>query len=257
MVNKQHHKWDSPILRHEFGLLVYGESTGRPCIVFPSSEGHMQDFEAWGMVDTVKDFIDNNKLQLFCVDAIDEQSLFNKHSHPSERGRRQKEYEECIVKEVVPFVRKHNTNGGGIIVTGCSWGAYHSVNFICKYPEVFDTCVALSGVYSLNFLMGDYCDDNIYFSDPLKYLPGLNDSKIIENLKKDTIIIAVGQGAWEAESIHDSKAVAHHLRSKGVNVWLDVWGEDVAHDWYWWRKMLPYFVDKVLNPQPKTETTSA
>jgi len=74
-------------------------------------------------------------------------------------------------------------------------------------------------------------------------------------LKKDTIIIAVGQGAWEAESIHDSKAVAHHLREKGVDVWLDVWGEDVAHDWDWWRKMLPYFMEKVLNPShPKKES---
>jgi hypothetical protein len=26
-----------------------------------------------------------------------------------------------------------------------------------------------------------------------------------------------------------------------------MWGNDVAHDWVWWRKMLPYHMDKVLN----------
>jgi len=212
----------------------------------------MQDFESWGMVETVKGYIESNQLQLFCVDAVDEQSLFNKHSPMSERSKRHREYEQCIVKEVVPFVRKHNTTGVGIILTGCSWGAYHSVNFICKFPDVFDTCIALSGVYTLSFLFGDYCDDDVYFSDPLKYLPGLSDKKIIEDLKKDTIIICVGQGAWEAESIHDSQAVAHHLRAKGVPVNLDMWGLDVAHDWYWWRKMLPHFIEKVLHPAPSS-----
>jgi len=245
MVHKEHHKWDSPILRHEFNVNVYGTG-GRPCIVFPSSEGHFHDFESWGMVDTVNYFLENNKLQLFCVDSIDEQTFFNKASDPSERGRRHNEYEACIVKEVVPFLKKLNSNQDGIILTGCSWGAYHSVNFILKYPDVFNTCVALSGVYNLQFLMGDYCDDNVYFADPLKYLPGLADKQIIDRLKKDTIIIVVGQGAWEAESIHDSSEVARLLREKGVNVWLDMWGEDVAHDWYWWRKMLPYHMERLL-----------
>jgi len=252
MVVKQHHKWDSPSLRHEFNVNVYGTG-GRICVVFPSSEGRFWDFESWGMVDTVQNFLDNNQLQLFCVDSIDDQEFFNKVSPPAERGKRHREYEECIVNEVVPFVHKLNDNKDGIIVTGCSWGAYHSVNFILKYPALFHTCIALSGVYSLGFLLGDFVNDDVYFSDPLRYLPGLSDKTIIDQLKKDNIIIVVGQGAWEAESIHDSKAVAYWLKEKGVDVWLDMWGEDVAHDWYWWRKMFPYHIEKVL--QPKTTST--
>jgi len=253
MTNKEHHKWHSDILGHEFNINVYGTS-GRPCIVFPSSEGHFHDFEAWGMVDVSKDFLEKKQIRLFCVDAIDEQSLFNKHNHVGDRAWRQRQYEDCIIKEVVPWVKKFDPDHkGGIMATGCSWGGYHSINFILKYPEIFNTCIALSGVYNLQFLLGDYVDEHVYHSDPLKYLPGLTDPKVLDQLKKHTIVIAVGQGAWEAESVRDSHAVANLLQSKGVNVWLDVWGHDVAHDWYWWRKMLPYHLDKVLNADNKQQ----
>lgn len=27
--------------------------------------------------------------------------------------------------------------------------------------------------------------------------------------------------------------------------WLDMWGHDVDHDWPWWRKMLPYYLESL------------
>ena len=35
------------------------------------------------------------------------------------------------------------------------------------------------------------------------------------------------------------------LVSKGIPAWIDFWGHDVNHDWPWWRKMLPYYVDRL------------
>ena len=29
---------------------------------------------------------------------------------------------------------------------------------------------------------------------------------------------------------------------KNIPAWVDFWGYDVAHDWPWWRKQLPYFM---------------
>ena len=34
--------------------------------------------------------------------------------------------------------------------------------------------------------------------------------------------------------------------SKGIRATVDFWGYDVDHDWPWWQKQLPYFLDKIL-----------
>jgi esterase/lipase superfamily enzyme len=55
----------------------------------------------------------------------------------------------------------------------------------------------------------------------------------------------VGQGAWEAECIRDTRALQAILEAKGIPAWVDFWGYDVNHDWPWWRKMMPYFLSRV------------
>jgi esterase/lipase superfamily enzyme len=35
------------------------------------------------------------------------------------------------------------------------------------------------------------------------------------------------------------------LQDKNVPAWTDYWGHDVDHDWPWWRKMLPHFLEKM------------
>jgi len=36
------------------------------------------------------------------------------------------------------------------------------------------------------------------------------------------------------------------LTAKGIPHTLDLWGADVDHDWPWWRKMLPYTLDRIV-----------
>jgi esterase/lipase superfamily enzyme len=57
------------------------------------------------------------------------------------------------------------------------------------------------------------------------------------------IQILTGQGDYEAP--HASRQLADLLSSKGIPHSLEMWGHDVSHDWPWWRKMLPYAVDKM------------
>eukprot|EP01113_Clastostelium_recurvatum_P033564 TRINITY_DN4450_c0_g1_i1.p1 TRINITY_DN4450_c0_g1~~TRINITY_DN4450_c0_g1_i1.p1 ORF type:complete len:259 (-),score=42.01 TRINITY_DN4450_c0_g1_i1:60-800(-) len=241
-----YHRFYSPHLRHDFELKVWGHA-GRPVMVFPSSEGRFFDFENRGMIDVMKWWIDSGRLQVFCVDAIDSQSLFNKESSFHERAKRQREYVEAIVYDVVPYIRNlqpESERWTPFLATGCSWGAYHSINFLIKYPEIFERAICLSGVYSLQFIFGDYSDDEVYFQDPLQYLPNINGHEDIEKLKRTKAVIVVGQGRWEEESIRDSDKLAHYLGTKGVDVWYDKWGHDVDHDWPAWLHQLPYFLHK-------------
>jgi esterase/lipase superfamily enzyme len=134
-----------------------------------------------------------------------------------------------------------------LLVTGCSMGAYHSANFFFRYPELFDTLVALSGVYSTRYFFGDYMDDAVYFHSPVNYLQNLLDTRYLDSYKKSKIIICCGQGAYEERMIDDTRRIGAVLAEKNIPVWIDFWGHDVNHDWCWWKKQIVYFLDNCFN----------
>jgi len=243
-----HHRFYSHHLRHDTELKAYGHG-GHPFIIFPSSKGRFWDFEANGMIHAIWHWIGSGKIQVFCVDGIDHQSLFNKEAHPQDRAKRNREYCEAIMWDVVPYIRNlqpEDKRSTPFAAAGCSWGAYHSINFLLKYPGTFATAICLSGVYSLDFLFGGNADGEVYFQDPLRYLPGISDLEYLGMLGKTKVVIVVGQGRWEEESIRDSDKLCHLLHSKGIHdVWYDKWGNDVDHDWPWWRKQLPHILGTV------------
>jgi esterase/lipase superfamily enzyme len=127
-------------------------------------------------------------------------------------------------------------------------GAYHAANFFFRHPDIFDTVIALSGLFRLNHFIGDYMDENVYFNTPLVFLPNLNDPWYLEQYRQSHIIVGVGQGAWEDEMLADARALKHILQQKNIPHWIDIWGHDVNHDWPWWHKMLPHFLDKLELP---------
>ncbi len=78
--------------------------------------------------------------------------------------------------------------------------------------------------------------DATYYHFPLTYLPNLDDPKYLEKYRESQIILCVGQGAWEQESLPDTRNMKRVLEEKQIPVWVDFWGYDVNHDWPWWRK---------------------
>ena len=124
-------------------------------------------------------------------------------------------------------------------------GAYHAANFFFRHPDHFDGVIALSGLYQLGMFVGGYMDDNVYFNSPVLYLSKLDDQWYIDLYHKSRIIICCGQGAWEEPVLADTLALKKVLEDKNIPAWIDIWGHDVNHDWPWWRKMAPYFFDKV------------
>lgn len=60
-------------LQREMHVLVYGY-TGVPIIVFPCQDSMCDNFENFGMIDVLQDYIDGGKIQLFSVDTVDKES---------------------------------------------------------------------------------------------------------------------------------------------------------------------------------------
>ena len=246
-MNIEHHKWYSEHLGHDMDLKVYGHD-GRPFMVFPTSSGRYFDFEDQGMVDTISAFIDAGQMVLYAVDGIDQQSWDNKGVSAQQIGDRHNDYDNYIVREVIPFIHTRQGNDTGVIGTGVSMGATHAVNFFFRHPDSFNGCIALSGVYDMGFFTGgDQMPESIYYNSPVSYLPTLSDDWYLSRYRQSKIIICVGQGAWEEPMLTDTKKMKEILENKNVPAWIDIWGEEVNHDWPWWHKQLPYFLDKTLN----------
>jgi esterase/lipase superfamily enzyme len=249
-MNVEYHKWWSPSLGQDMELKVYGQG-GKPAIVFPAQGGRFYEYEDFGMVEAVRSFIDGGKIKLFTVDSIDAQSWANWSAHPADRARRHQDYDRYIVDEVAPFIRQHCggeqlDGNANFLATGVSMGAYHAVNFFFRHPDVFNALIAISGLYQLSMFVGDYSDENVYFNNPLAYLPNLSDPWFIDQYRQSQIIVCCGQGAWEDAMLADTYTLKRILEEKQIPAWIDIWGQDVNHDWPWWRVMAPYFLAHVV-----------
>jgi esterase/lipase superfamily enzyme len=240
-VNVEYHKKRSRHLEKDMELKVYGDS-GRPVVVFPTGCGRFYEYEDFGMVAAIHSFIDEGKLQLFTLDSVDCEAWMAHWMYPGDRARRHVQFERYVLEEVVPFVRARSGYQDRVMTTGCSMGGYHAANLFFKHPEIFGSVIALSGLYGPQHLVGDYMDDNVYFNFPLCYLPNLTDPWYIEQYRSSDIVICVGQGAWEEDSLKDTRALEEDLHALGLHAWVDYWGYNVSHDWPWWRRQMPHFL---------------
>jgi esterase/lipase superfamily enzyme len=155
-------------------------------------------------------------------------------------------YDRYVTDEVLPLIR--NDAGGGDVrplTTGASLGAYLAANAYFKHPDLFRGVIAMSGGYDVRSYLDGYYDDNVYFNNPTDYLPNLNDDYHLPLLRRaDAIYILSGQGNYEAPE--RSRELSDMLKAKNIPHNLDLWGADVDHDWPWWRKMLPYTLNRIL-----------
>ena len=224
-------------------LLVFGEG-GRAVLFFPTRMARFYDYEDWKMIESIKDRIDKRELQIFCVDSIDAESFYNQDIAPANRIIRHLQYEQYILKEVLPFMKLKN-KGKDFEVAGCSMGAYHAINLAFKHPRLFNKVVAMSGRFDLTDALQDfkdlfngYRDENIYYNMPLQYVANLEDKHILNALKKIEIILVIG----ETDPFFSSNQRFHMLlRSKNVPNQLYVW-RDYAHRPRYWRQMLKLYL---------------
>lgn len=231
-------------LGREMEYKTYGEQ-GRPVMVFASQNGRFFDYEDFGMVDVLSPYIESGKIRLICADSIDQESWSDSSGDPKHRIEMQEKWFHYIVDELLPEVRKHTDET--FIATGCSMGGYHAGNFFFRRPDLFDTMVALSGLYNADYFFGQYMDQTVYENSPLNFLAGMPDEHPYWDMyRKNKIILCVGQGAWEEDLLSSTRRMDNLLKEKQVPAWVDYWGYDVAHDWDWWRKQAAYFFEKLL-----------
>lgn len=237
-----------PLAGHDHGLTVirYGHA-GRPVLVFPSEAGRAWDFESNGMVDAVRELIDDGRARLYCVDSLDGYTWSDRTASIEERARRHGLYTAWLVDEVVPLMSREGDDAEPLAL-GCSLGAYHAVHFALQRADLVPLAIGFSGNYDVaSWHAWGEAGDAAYFANPAHYVPNLHGDHLEWLRSRLSVLLVCGQGAWETHptgSLPSTKAMAAKLMEKGIRCELDLWGEDVSHDWPWWQRELAHHLPR-------------
>ena len=236
-MHREYHRWYSPRLSRDMELLVFGHA-GAPLMVFPTSCGRFFEFEDRGMVGTLSGKIDNGEIQLYCVDSVDGESWYNRHIHPRGKILRHMQYENYLLEEVLPLVRRKNQDPH-LAAVGCSFGGFHAANIALRHPDIFTGFLSMSGAFDVSSFLRGYYDNDCYFNIPMHYMANMHDAWHLERYRRNTFVLATGvhDQCW-----NDNERLAALLRANNVPHRLDVWGDNTGHDWPYWQKMVDVYL---------------
>lgn len=232
-MKKKTEKWRSPSLGKDMELAVYGES-GTPIIGLPTRGAKCEQWNEFNMVKSISYQIENGFNQLFCLSSIDEESFLNEEASPSQRIVRHQQFESYLVEEVVPFIHKQNSIDY-IIIAGMDLGGYHAITTALKHPESFGKAIGISGIYDIKHFMDDFYDDNVYYNNPMDFIPNLNKKPLLNNIRDvDFRLVSFNSDPRK----EDAQRMSNVLRMKFIEHKLDVWNMDSRDEWEQWPQML-------------------
>ena len=216
-------------------MLVFGDR-GYPVIVFPSTMGRYYESKDFLLIESVRWFLEEGLVQIYCPDSIDQYSWYNKSIHPADRVRNHIWYDKMILEELVQKI-KYNTGTGKVALSGCSFGGYHAANFAFRHPDCVSHLFSMGGAFDIKSFVDGYYDDNVYFNNPMDYLPQLQH----EDLYRMKIIL--GTSEWDICK-EANLQLSKILTEKAMDHWLDLRPER-KHDWPAWREMFPHYLSLI------------
>ena len=234
----------SHALERDMHIMIHGHG-GMPLLCFPTQDSMCRNYEDFGVVEHLSDYISGGRVQLFVVDTVDRETWSARDGDKVWRAARQEQYFHYIVDEVVPLIHERNDNIPA--VTGLSMGANHAAITFLRRPDLFRGVIALSGVYDSDLFFNGWMNETLYESSPERFLPNMPaDHPYLPLYNRRRIIFCVGQGAWEEDGVRTLRNLERIFREKNIHAWCDFWGYDVNHDWPWWFKQLRYFLPHML-----------
>lgn len=216
---------------------------GTPVLVFPTAGGDAEEIEREHLLAACSGLIESGRVKVYSCDSIAGRALATGAGSPEHRMWLLNQFHQAVRHEVVPAIHLDLGNDEQrIVAAGSSIGAFNAVAMLCRYPDVFEAALGMSGTYRLQRFLEGRSNEDLYFSSPVDFLPGLEGEQL-DLLRRRRVILASGEGAWE--DIGESWAVANVLGDKGVPNRVDSWGPGVEHDWPTWRRMLPQYLDEL------------
>ncbi|MSP14722.1 MAG: esterase [Chloroflexi bacterium] len=235
-MNREYHKWFSPSLNRDMELLVFGHGGAR-VLVFPTSMGRFFEWEDRGMMWALREHLEQGWIQIYAVDSVDAESWYCNWAEPAGRAVRHNQYDAYLLQEVLPFTQSKNPNPF-LTVTGASFGAFHTINFALRHPELVNRAIAMSGFYDIRRWTNGYSDNNVYFNNPVQYMANEHDPTRLEAMRRMDILLATGR---EDSGLSSSQQLSEVLWQKDIWHACRIW-DGWAHDWPWWQKMIQMYI---------------
>src|SRR5688572_15873572 len=101
-------QWHSNSLGKDMPIAVYGHY-GFSLLMVPTAAADFLEYERFGLLDTIRPFIDNGKMKVFSINSINLESWMNYEMEPRHKAIRHQHFNDYVFNEVVPFI-KSNTS---------------------------------------------------------------------------------------------------------------------------------------------------
>ena len=235
-MQRSHDNFQSRVLERQVDYLWFGTG-GRPLVMFPTSGGRYFENEDRGLVEVLAHYINEQRLQVCCIDSFNDETWGNSSLHPAERVRRHDAYDRYLSEELFPMVAAR-AGRADTAVYGASQGGFHAANFAARHPDQVARCIALSGLFDNKRLVDGYWDELCYFHSPAAFVPNMDESWV-RRLATVEWVIATGE---QDSLVEETRNFSHILRSKGIEVHSEIWPGVFGHDWPYWKEHLPRFL---------------
>ncbi|MCY1056491.1 alpha/beta hydrolase-fold protein [Nannocystis sp. SCPEA4] len=245
-MQSRHLMLESPAMGRKVHLWCYGHY-GPPVIVFPSAAGFAHEWDRQGMFEVLGPLIAAGRAKFYCPESNVSQVWTDNTSTIAARMQRHRAYEGFVLDTLVPFIREDcRWPAAPMTAVGCSLGGTYAALFALKYPETFRQVLCMSGRYLTTELTGRHNDSDLYFNNPLAFVPGLH-GEPLERLKRNThLTLVCGRGAYEEGCIEETIALGQLLEDKGIPSRTDIWGRESRHDWDWWQRQAVVHLPRLL-----------
>jgi esterase/lipase superfamily enzyme len=213
---------------------------GAPVVALPTAGGMAHDWQHNGAIEALAPLLKAGRIKLYCPESnVAECWTHAEGNDPHWRLARHQAYDDFLVDELVPFIRRDcQQPSARIAVAGPSIGGWYAVNAALRHPEIFHWALSLSGRFAMESFLEGWWSDKLYFHLPFAYVPNLSGGALERVARQTEFTLVVGQGAFEGACLPQTLRMAQVLRGKGIRCEADIWGKDVAHQWPWWQRQL-------------------
>jgi esterase/lipase superfamily enzyme len=111
--------WYSQRVEKEMPVAVYGHY-GFVLLLVPTAAADFLEYERFGLIDTIRPFIEAGKLKVYSVNSINNDSWLNNQVDPKHKTWMHNQFNYYIYDEVIPFIKSTSGYDTPIIVAGAS-----------------------------------------------------------------------------------------------------------------------------------------
>ncbi|MGQ9818372.1 MAG: hypothetical protein ACUVQ1_00365 [Candidatus Kapaibacteriales bacterium] len=202
-----------------YEIKIFG-NYGFVLMMFPTFDSKYPNTVDDEIITSLEDFIKDGLFRVAYVPVINDYFWGKECEYSSEKSNLLYKFNNFLVGEVIRYLYKIIGRPTPIITLGCGKQAgFYSANCFFRRPDLFYGIISIDGVFDMHMLCKNINeeDDNIYFNNPMAFLPNLNDDYWLIHLKakKDINIIAFSshpftvQQANQLSSILESKNIEH------------------------------------------------